>query len=178
MRRFLVHIFSVALLAVGASTATAGPERIQLPVFYGTDFVFVDAVDKPDRDRPVIRFIYINREAAEKARKGEPLPLGTKIIMAEQFGGTKANGQPQRDKHGRFVATKQIHRILVSEKQDGWGETYPEEERVGDWEFAVFSADGKLMPDVDYDACRRCHRQAVTYDFTFSVFPNLSALQR
>jgi len=82
------------------------------------------------------------------------------------------------DKHGRFVATKQISRILVSEKQAGWGETYSEAERAGDWEFAVFSADGKLMPDVDYDACRRCHRQAVTYDYTFSVFPNLSALKR
>ena len=46
MRSFFVSVFSAVLLAMAASAATAGPERIQLPVFYGTDFVFVDAVDK------------------------------------------------------------------------------------------------------------------------------------
>lgn len=163
---------------MGAFGATAGPERIQLPAWYGNDFVFLTSVDKRGREQPIIRFIYIDTTAATTARRGAPLRQGTKIVMVERLGRTDATGQPLRNREGRFLASDEIFQILVGEKRAGWGDTYAEQDRVGDWEFAVFAPDGALVPDVDYQACRECHQQAVTTDFTFSVFPSLAAVLR
>lgn len=42
-----------------------------------------------------------------------------------------------------------LYRYFVKEKHDGWGAKYSPEERTGEWEFNVFTADGKVANQED-----------------------------
>ena len=159
-----------------ASAAQAGPEQVALPKDYANSFIHYKTLDKRDQDPDVVREIYIDPPSAELAQLGAPLPDGTRLVMVDHFAATGDNGT-LRDRDGRMVSTGEVKQILVAEKRAGFGAEYSAEMRTGDWEFAVFLADGSRKPGVNFDRCRECHLQAERFDFTFSVFPNLDAIK-
>ncbi|MBU1212623.1 MAG: cytochrome P460 family protein, partial [Alphaproteobacteria bacterium] len=58
--------------------------------------------------------------------------------------------------------------IAVMERRDGWGDQYEEGMKVGNWEFEVFSPDGKNL-NKDISACRACHQPLNRSEFMFSL---------
>jgi len=54
------------------------------------------------------------------------------------------------------------------ERHDGWDAQYPEELKVGDWEFEVFSAEGKNLGK-DVTGCRECHHPLEDTEFLYSI---------
>jgi hypothetical protein len=54
------------------------------------------------------------------------------------------------------------------EKRAGWGAAFPENLRNGDWDFAIFSPDGKPL-NKDLNACRACHAPLKESQHIFSL---------
>jgi len=174
---FTVGAFAAFLIS-SMFQSYAAPDQISLPADYGNTFIPYAVVDKRDREPNVVRVMYIDPKAAAALKPGAPLPEGTRIVMAEHLAKQGGNGQTEFNRDGRMIQTNALAEIFVAEKRKGIGAEYDEALRLGDWEFAVFLADGSRKADVNFDNCRECHLQAVRTDFTFSVFPNLDAIKR
>lgn len=167
-----------ALLISSMFESYAAPEQVSLPEDYQNSFILYAKADKRDREPNVVRVMYIDPAAAAAATPGEPLPAGTRLVMAEHLARQDGDGRTEFNREGRMIPTAEVSTIFVAEKRAGIGAEYDEALRNGDWEFAVFTGDLSRKADVNFGKCRECHRQAVRTDYTFSVFPNLDAVKR
>jgi hypothetical protein len=149
-----------------APVAWAGPERVDFPAGYGSDFVRYQTVDKPKRK--TVRFLYVN-ESALAAATDEGLPSGMVIVMEDHKAVLGTDGTPVTDATGRFVPEPGITNIFVMEKRDGWGTAYAEDVRNGDWDYAWFVADGSRKPDAKFTGCLACHQAQADADYTFTT---------
>jgi plastocyanin len=57
----------------------------------------------------------------------------------------------------------------VMEKRTGWGTEYPDDLRNGEWEYAVFTADGKPNDKANFKGCFQCHKPHEKQDFVISL---------
>jgi hypothetical protein len=159
------------ILAVVASPVAAGPDNVVYPEGYPSSFVRYATVDRPDRDPPIVRFLYVNPEALAAAQAGEPLPYGTVLVMEDHLAELDDQGQPATFANSRFVPTTEVTNIFVQEKREGWGAEYPPEVRNGEWEYGRFLADGSVTPDAKFEGCFECHKGVEAQDFNFSFSP-------
>ena len=148
--------FAIALVAtVGlADQVLAGAERITFPESYKSDFVYFMTSDRPDNK--TVRDLYANLTALESARDGAPLDHGSQFAMEVYAAVVDDEGKPVYDADGRMQKAD-VKVVAVMEKQPGWGESYPEDIRNGDWEYGFFTGDGTLKGDVDTRPCMECH---------------------
>jgi hypothetical protein len=169
-RRLVPAVAVLAALAAAALAQgyTPGPQNITLPADWEARFIRYATVDKPDRK--IIRHLYVNPEAFNGAKPGEPLPYGTLIIMADTRARQDAGGTPLTDHSGRFIPEPGWIGVFVQQKERGWGEGYPPEKRNGEWEYARFNPDGSRNPGA-LDGCFTCHLQRrVAQDFAFDFW--------
>jgi plastocyanin len=155
-----------ALLAVSA--AHAGPERIEFPSDY-LKGVLYQTLDRPDSKQ--YRELYAPAAAVEAVRKGEPIPYGTVLTLVQWSVQTDDKGVPLQDGDGRFIK-KAIIGHTVMQKERGWGADYPADwPRNGEWEYAVFTADGRPNPkgNANNKACFTCHLPHAKQDFVISL---------
>lgn len=164
------------LTALMVGTALAGPEKIEFPDNYAATFVRYATVDKPDREPPIVRFMYINAAPLAAAQPNEPLPHGAVLVMEDHEAKLADNGEPARDANGRFVPTDEITNVFVQQKERGWGAKYPEAKRNGEWEYAWFRPDG-IRRDRSMDSCFECHRKVADQDFTFTAWPFITRIK-
>ena len=157
----------LSLPAAAQAPYTPGPDNVVLPTDYQTRFVRYAMVDKPDRT--IIRFMYVNPEAFDALKKGEPAPDGTVLVMEDHNAKLAADGTPMLDLQGRFIAQPAIIAIGMQEKRKGWGVGYAEEKRNGEWEYARFTPTGARNP-APVDACFQCHKPRAANDFTFTLW--------
>ena len=159
----------VLLSAVFASTAAlAGPEKIKFPSDYLRGVLY-QTLDRPDAKQ--YRELYATPAAIEAVRKGQPIPAGTVLTLVQWSVEQDANGVPIKDANGRF-RKKDILAHTVMEKQAGWGADYPADwPRNGEWEYAVFTADGQPSPkgNANNKACFTCHLPHAKQDFVISL---------
>lgn len=168
---------ALAALALSASGVAAGPDRVAFPAGYRDDFVRYLDVDRPDRKTK--RLFYVNREALEAAKAGAPLPDGTVLVMEDHP--VELDGEtPRRDGEGRFIALPEVTNVFVMEKQPGWGEAFPADQRNGDWDYAWYDAAGTLKHSdpARYEGCFSCHQSRAGRDFTFTIFKYVEDLKR
>ena len=126
-------------------------------------------LDRPDAKQ--YRELYAPAEAVEAVRKGKPIPHGTVLTLVQWSVQQDANGNPIKDSNGRFIK-KDIIGHTVMEKQKGWGADYPADwPRNGEWEYAVFTADGQPNPkgNANNKACFTCHLPHAQQDFVISL---------
>ena len=155
----------VAALAL-ASPGTAGPDKIQYPANW-KDHVLYITVDRYDIKQH--RELYASTQAAVDAMKaGQPLPDGTVLTLVQYKAQLDAAGMPVKDAKGRFVKGDFVA-YTVMEKKAGYGTEYPPELRNGDWEYAVFNAEGKLNDKANYKACFECHKPHAKQDYVISL---------
>jgi Cytochrome P460 len=145
--------------------ASAGPDKVQIPMTYATSYVKIAAIDR--YDNKTIRTVYINPEAWAAAKPGEPLPDGTTLILEGRSAKLNADGQPQLDADGRFIPSDQIVLIATQQKRSGWGTEYADTIRNGEWEYAVFETNGSLRTSANVQPCMQCHKPRVADDYTF-----------
>jgi plastocyanin len=154
------------VLASGA--AVAGPEKIKFPNDY-LKGVLYQTLDRPDTKQ--YRELYAPASAIEAVRKGQPIPHGTVLTLVQWSVQQDASGNPIKDANGRFIKN-QIIGHTVMEKQRGWGADYPADwPRNGEWEYAVFTADGQPNPkgNANNKACFTCHLPHAKQDFVISL---------
>jgi plastocyanin len=107
----------------------------------------------------------------EAVRKGQPIPHGTVLTLVQWSVEQDAQGNPIKDANGRYIK-KDILAHTVMEKQKGWGADYPSDwPRNGEWEYAVFTADGKPNEkgNANNKACFTCHLPHAKQDFVISL---------
>ena len=155
----------IAALAL-ASPGTAGPDKIQYPAGW-KDHVQYLTVDRYDIKQH--RELYASTQAAVDAMKaGKPLPDGTVLTLVQYKAVVDPAGAPVKDAKGHFTKGDFVA-YTVMEKKAGYGTEYPPELRNGDWEYAVFNAEGKLNDKANYKACFECHKPHEKMDYVISL---------
>lgn len=153
-------------LGVFATTATAGPEQVTLPADYKKTFVAYYEGDRVgNNDKQVIR-LFANEVAVKGAAKDGKLPYGSVIVGEIYSVKVDGEGNSIESPLGRRVIDK-LAAVVVMERGQGFDEGYAEELKVGDWEFAVYSAAGEKL-DKDVTACRECHHPLQDKEFLWS----------
>ncbi|MCD6040425.1 MAG: hypothetical protein K0R40_28 [Burkholderiales bacterium] len=159
----------VLLSGVFASTAAfAGPDEIKFPADY-LKGVLYQTLDRHDTKQ--YRELYAPAEAVQAVRKGQPIPYGTVLTLVQWSVQQDEKGVPIKGPGGRFIK-KDIIGHTVMEKQRGWGADYPSDwPRNGEWEYAVFTADGRPNPkgNANNKACFTCHLPHAKQDFVISL---------
>ena len=98
------------------------------------------------------------------------LPDGS-VLVAELYAALKdSDGEVVESQIGRRVPGD-FKAIAVMERRKGWDDQYPEELKVGDWEFEVFSTSGENLGK-DTSGCRECHHPLTDTEFMFSIEPS------
>jgi plastocyanin len=170
----------LVLGALASTVAVAGPEKIKFPNDY-LKGVLYQTLDRPDTKQ--YRELYTTPAAIEAVRKGQPIPSGTVLTLVQWNVHQDVNGNPVKDANGRFMK-KDIIAHTVMEKRTGWGADYPSDwPRNGEWEYAVFTADGQPNPkgNANNKACFTCHLPHAKQDFVISLaklnntFPGMQA---
>ncbi len=160
--------FAVLTGAALASYAFAGPENVKFPNDY-LKGVLYQTLDRHDSKQ--YRELYAPAEAVEAVRKGKPIPYGTVLTLVQWSVEQDANGVPLKGSDGRFIK-KDIIGHTVMEKRQGFGADYPADwPRNGEWEYAVFTADGSPNPkgNANNKACFTCHLPHAKQDFVISL---------
>ena len=160
--------FAVLTGAALASYAFAGPDNIKFPSDY-LKGVLYQTLDRHDSKQ--YRELYAPAEAVEAVRKGKPIPYGTVLTLVQWSVEQDANGVPLKGSDGRFIK-KEITGHTVMEKREGFGADYPADwPRNGEWEYAVFTADGRPNPkgNANNKACFTCHLPHAKQDFVISL---------
>ncbi|MFD0986116.1 cytochrome P460 family protein [Methyloligella solikamskensis] len=159
---------TIALLlgfSVIASVALAKEERISFPADYKQfeNYLSLDRVQNHDQ---IIR-LFANDAAIEAAGQGRELPYGSVIVGEVYKAKTDDDGNVVTSSLGRRIRGK-LAAIAVMEKGEGWGEKFPDDLKNGDWDFAIFSPDGKRL-DKDLNTCRSCHAPLSESQHLFSL---------
>jgi plastocyanin len=159
-------IAPVMVLAAAVVPSAAGPDKIKFPAEWKSHVLYT-TVDRYDTKQ--YRELYASTQAAVDAMKqGKPLPDGTVLTLVQYKAQVDGSGAPVKAGNGRFVKGDLIA-FTVMEKRAGWGTEYPPEIRNGDWEYAVFSPDGKLNEKANYKACFECHKPHEKQDYVISL---------
>ena len=150
---------------LAAAAAMAGENRVALPDYKGG---FIHYVKDRERANPAqIAEIWANETALASARDGAPLDYGSVLVMEVWKAKMKSEDEPQRDAQGRPVKDALLF-VAVMEKEPGWGASYPEDKRSGEWEFAAYGPDGGLK-EIDYaEKCSYCHAPLHDRDYVQS----------
>jgi hypothetical protein len=163
-RSHLIVVLGAGGVAL-AVTAQAGGDKVAFPADYAKGVVYM-TLDRPENKQ--VREYYASQVAADAAKKGEPLPQGTVITVAQYAAQLDPQGNPAKDAGGRFIKTANIVGYTVMEKRAGWGTEYPEAQRNGEWEYQAFRADKTPNPTANLTACFNCHKPQATQDYVFS----------
>lgn len=154
----------LGLLLAVTTPGTAGPEKIGFPANFKGGVLYT-ITDRHDIKQ--YRELYASPEAVKAAKDGKPLPHGTILTLVQYKAVVDAQGNPVKDARGRFMKGDLVA-YTVMEKRAGWGAEYPADLRNGEWEYAVFTADGKLNDKANYKACFQCHKPHDQADFVIS----------
>jgi plastocyanin len=150
------------------TAALAGPEKIKYPSDY-LKGVLYQTLDRHDVKQ--YRELYTQPEVVEAVRKGQPIPSGAVLTLVQWSVQQDEKGNPLKGPEGRFIK-KDILAHTVMEKRTGWGADYPADwPRNGEWEYAVFFADGSPSPkgNANNKACFTCHLPHAKQDFVISL---------
>jgi hypothetical protein len=156
---------ALMLLCAAALAADNSPPQVVNPVGNWQDYEMIIQADMPLRG--TLRQVYIDRASAFTARVTGKLPYGSKLVMRDYVGMPDGKGGWQMEKD-KLVAGKPTV-VLVQQKERGWGTSHPEEVRIGEWEFALYTPDGKPIQADFEKACMPCHKQVQASDYNFAV---------
>ena len=161
-------MIAVSALALGLSAgAYALEDRVlELPADYSAAYDNYMISDRLYQEDQVIS-LFANDKVRQAARAGQPLPDGS-IIVGELYAAKKdADGEVMESALGRRIPG-QLKAIVMMERRAAWADQYPEGQKVGGWEFEVFSPDGKNLGK-DTTACRECHEPLADADYTWTL---------
>ena len=138
---------SISLLAY----AGGNPEYVKLPEAYQTEFTKYDTLNRKNGKQVAV--LYANKAAIDSASE-TALGEGAILIMEVYKTITGDDGKPIADENGLFQKDK-LAAIAVMEKRKQWDAAYAVNDRLADWGFAIYKADGSVKENDLY--CVACH---------------------
>jgi len=160
----LLMLIGAAVFLTSAS-AQDNKEKIAFPDNYRTTYTNYLSLDRTQNPDQIIR-LFANDVAMQGPDKDGKLPYGS-ILVAEIY-------KAKLDEDGAAITSSLGQRIsdkfalvAVMQREEGWGEQYPEGVRNGNWDMAAFNPDGSTA-DKDIVACLSCHAPLTETNFLFS----------
>ncbi len=163
MKKIAIAVFTIAVVSA-AAFAVARDDQIEFPADYKSYKNYL-SLDRTGNDKQIIR-LFANDKAAAGMDANGGLPNGSVLVGEIYKAKLDDKGEAIESSLSRRVRGK-LAAIAVMEKRAGWGSKIPEDLRTGDWDFAVFSPDGKRL-DKDLNKCRACHTPLTESDYLFS----------
>lgn len=168
----MVRVFALALTSgLVAGTAIAGDITLDLPANYRETFDNYMISDRMGQEDQVIS-LFANPVARDGARADGKLPSGSIIVGEIYAAKADEDGAVLESQLGRRIP-ETLKAIVLMERRAGWDDQYPDELKVGDWEFEVFSPTGENLGK-DTTACRECHHPLTDTEFTWT-FDHIAA---
>lgn len=149
--------------------------RMTFPANHRDGFVRYHTIDFPATGQ--VRHYFANAAAAQAAREGRSLPDGSFLLVEVHAARRGADGKPITGPDGFFVADKLLFYTAMA-REAGWGATLPDNLRNEDWNYAVFTTDGKPRPGVNQAECLACHKPHDKTSFLFTLKPLAEAASR
>ena len=168
MKRFYSGLAFAAALGLGASVYAASHADIALeyPSNYKTEFTNYFTGDRQNGHQ--IISLYANDIAVNGARSDGKVPIGS-VIVGELTPAVKdADGEALESSLGHLISSGEVTTIVMMKRIAGNDDRYPDELKVGDWEFEVFSPAGENLGK-DTTACRECHHGHEDTEFMYSL---------
>ncbi len=162
----MLRVGGIALaLSIASGTAFAQDVSLSLPADYQETFDNYLIADRMGQEDQVIS-LFANAVARDGARADGKLPYGSVIVGEIYKAKAAADGTIIESQLGRRIP-ETLQAIVVMERGRGWDDQYPDELKVGDWEFEVFSPGGENLAK-DTTACRECHHPLTETEYTWS----------
>jgi len=165
IRKTVLAVSVVAGFGTLAVQVRAGGEKVAFPEGFekGTLYATIDRHDVKQ-----FRELYASSGVVEAVRRGQPVPSGAVLTLVQYRAKADDKGNPVRGPDGRFVKDALLA-YTVMEKRTGWGTEYPANIRNGEWEYQAFTADKKVNPKANLNACFQCHKPHEKQDFVMSL---------
>lgn len=122
------------------------PSRMAFPAGFPQGFTLYETVDGP----PLVKR-FANDTALRAVRAGQPLPHGAVIVVAT------------------YGAGGAVASYAAMASAAGWGASVPALLRNGDWDYALFGADGTRRDGVNQAPCLACHKPLAADSFVFTM---------
>ncbi len=139
---------------------------VTFPEGYRNSFTKYHTINFPATRQ--VRYFYANKTAVEAARSGKPLPDGSVLFAEVHAAWLGTDQKPVTGPDGFFVADKLLFYTAMA-REAGWGKEIPEMLRNADWNYAVFTLDGKHRPGVNQAECLACHKPLDSASYTFTL---------
>jgi cytochrome c553 len=114
-----------------------------------------------------VRHFYANPVAIEAARKGRALPDGSVLVIEVHTARLDFDDKPIVGADGYFVAEHLLAYSAMA-RGAGWGAEIPEMLRNENWNYAVFTPEGKPRT-VNQAECLACHKPLDKSSYTFTL---------
>ena len=159
--KFIIELFALFLSA--PVIAGGNNNMVRFPAGYREAFTLYHTMNRQNNEQIVD--LYAN-EAAMKSAKDGTLANRSIIVMEIYAPELDAAGKPVTEPGGLLLKAG-LSAVAVMEKRTDWGETYPADERAGDWGFALYTPDG--LPKENDLVCQACHQPLSGQDFLFTL---------
>lgn len=154
-----------------AGTAIAEDVTLELPANYRENFDNYMISDRLGQEDQVIS-LFANSIARDGARADGKLPFGS-VLVGEIYTAKADSDETILESQLARRIPEKLKAIVVMERQDGWDDQYPDDLKVGNWEFEIFSPTGENL-NKDTTACRECHHPLTETEFTWT-FDHIAA---
>jgi cytochrome c553 len=114
-----------------------------------------------------VRHFYANTAALQAARAGKPLPDGAAVVVEVHTARLDLDDKPIVGADG-FFAAEHLMAYSVMARGAGWGADIPEMLRNENWNYAVFTPEGKART-INQAECLACHKPHDKASFLFTL---------
>ena len=153
------------IFAISPLYAYAGgdPEHVKFPEGYEKSYTKYSTANRANQTQ--VAKLYANEEAITSYTQGNKAASGSVVIMEIYSPKTDADGKPVPGGDGVFEIDS-LAAVAVMENRDNWDESFPQENRTGNWGFAVYNPDGtEKSNDLN---CVQCHTPLDAQDYLFT----------
>ena len=160
--------------AKSAPLANLVRTQVSFPQGYKQSFVKYHTINFPATRQ--VRHYFANQAAVQAAKQGRELPDGSELFVEVYAAKLDADKKPVMGADGFYVPEKLIFFTAMA-RGAGWGKDIPDLLRNGDWNYAIFTTEGKPRPGVNQAPCFACHKPLDNVSYTFTL-KELAAARR
>lgn len=139
--------------------------HVSFPQDYKRTFVKYHTVNFPATRQ--VRYYFANKAALQAAKQGKELPDGSELLVEVHAAKLGADKSPVSGADGFFVPEKLLFFTAMA-RGEGWGAEIPEMLRNGNWNYALFTNEGKHRP-LNQATCLACHKPLDNASYTFTL---------
>ena len=162
--KYALRIIAAVLIAAPLYVYAGGdPEHVKFPEGYEKTFTKYATMNRANQTQ--VAKLYANDVAISSYQQGNKSAPGSIVIMEIYTPKKDAEGKPIAGKEGVFEIDS-LSAVAVMENRNNWDAAFPQENRTGNWGFAVYNPDG--TPKSNDLNCVQCHTPLQAQDYLFT----------